>query len=81
MTCKKQQETDRTENGVEVFHRYIGEISRTANGDTVAVLEAATKLLSNLQLTIEELGRNGNLTFLDLNVNVDSGKKVTCGWY
>ena len=24
---------------------------------------------------------SGNLAFLDLNVNVDSGKKVTCGWY
>ena len=59
----------------------MDDISRTANCDTVAVLEAATKLLPNLQLTIEELGGNGSLAFLDLNVNVDSGKKATCGWY
>ena len=30
---------------------------------------------------MEELDNNGNSAFLDLNVNVDSGKKVTCGWY
>ena len=35
----------------------------------------------NLRFTIEELDSNSNLAFLDLNVNVDSAKKVTCGWY
>ena len=45
------------------------------------VLEATNKLHPNLQFTIEELDSNGNLAFLDLNVNVDSAKKVTCSWY
>ena len=49
-------------------------------GDPGLVLEAANKLHPNLQFTIEELDSHGNLAFLDLNVNVDSGKKV-CGWY
>ena len=66
---------------MKVFHRYIADISRTAKGDTGVVLEAATKLLPNLQLTIEELGRNGSLAFLDLIVNVDSRKKITCRCY
>ena len=35
----------------------------------------------NFQFTIEELDSNVSLAFLDLNVNVDSGKKVTFGWY
>ena len=81
ITCKKQQEADRTENGVKVFQRYVDDIVRTVKADHGVVLEAANKLYPNLQFTIEELDSNGNLAFLDLNVNVDSGKEVTCGWY
>ena len=76
---KKQQEADRTENGVKIFLRYVEDIVRTVKGDPGVVLEAANKLHPNLQFTIEELDSNG--IFLDLNVKVDSGKKVTCGWY
>ena len=81
MTCEKQQEADRTVNGDKVFLRYVDEMVRTVKGDPGVVLEAASKLHPNLQFTIEELDKNGNLAFLDLNINVDSGKKVTCGWY
>ena len=35
----------------------------------------------NLQFTIEDFDSNGNLAFLDLIVNMDSGKKVACGSY
>ena len=73
----KKKEADRTENGVKVFLRYVDDIVRTVKGDPGVVLEAAIKLHSNLQFTIEELDSNGNLAFLDLNVNVDSGKKLT----
>ena len=59
----------------------MDDLVRTVMGDPGLVLEAANKLHPNLQLTIEELDSNGNLAFLDLNVNVDSGKKVTCEWY
>ena len=81
MICKKQQEVDLTVNGVKVFLRYVDDIVRTVKGDPGVVLEAANKLHPNLQFIIEELDSNGNLAFLNLNVNVDSGKKVTCGWY
>ena len=81
MTCKKQQEADRTVNGVKNFLRYVDDIVRMVKGDPGVVPEAANKLHPNLQFTIEELDRNGNLAFLDLNVNVDSGKKVKCGCY
>ena len=50
-------------------------------GDPEVFIEAANKLHPNLQLTIEELDSNGTFAFLDLKVNVDSEKKVTCGWY
>ena len=81
LTCKKQQEVDRNKNDVKVFLRYVDDIVRTVKGDPGVVLEDANKLHPNVQFTIEELDSNGNLAFLDLNVNVDSGKKVTCGWF
>ena len=34
-----------------------------------------------MQFTIEEFNPNSRLAFLDLNVKVDSGKKVICKWY
>ena len=61
--------------------RYVDDIVRTVKGNPGVVLEAANKLHPNLQFTIEELDSYGYLAFLDLNVNVDSGIKVTCGWY
>ena len=73
MNCnKKQQEADRTVSGVKNFLRYMDDIVRTVNGDLGLVIEAANNLHPNLQFTIEELDSNGNLAFLDLNVNVDS---------
>ena len=54
-------------------------VIRTVKGDPGVVLEAANKLHPNLQFTIEELNRNGNLAFLILNVNVDSWKKNHMG--
>ena len=68
-------------NIVKVFLRYVDDIVRTVEGDPGVVHEAASELHTNLQFTKEELDSNGNLAFLDLNFNVDSRKKVTCGWY
>ena len=59
----------------------MNDIVRTVKGEPGIVREATNKLHPNLQFTIEELDSNGNLAFLGLNVNVDSGKKVTCGWF
>ena len=78
---QKQQEADRTENGVKVFLRYVDDIVRIVKGDPGVVPETANNLNPNLQFTIEELDRNCNLIFSVLNVNVDSGTKVTCEWY
>ena len=69
------------ENGVEVYLRYVDDKVRTVKGDHGLFLEAANELHPNLQFTREGLDTNDNLAFLDLYVNVDSGKKVTCGWY
>ena len=81
LPAKKQQEADRTENGVKVSLRYVHYIVRTVKGNPGVVLEAANELHQRLQFTIEELDSNVNLAFLDLIVNVNSGKMVTCGLY
>ena len=70
-----------TVNGVKVFLSYVDDIVRMVRGDPGVVLEAANKLHPYLQFTIEKFDSNVNLAFLDLNVNVDSVKNVTCGWY
>ena len=57
----------------------MDDIVRTVKDDPGVVLEAANKLHPNLQFSIEELDCNGNLAFLVLNVNVDSGKKPQVG--
>ena len=43
MTCKKQQETDRTENGVKVFLRYVDDIFGTIECDPGVVLKLVRK--------------------------------------
>ena len=59
----------------------MNDIVGTVMRDPGVVLESANKLHPDLHFTIEGLDRNGILAFLDLIVNVDSGKKVTCGLY
>ena len=81
MTCKKQQKAYRTENGVKIFLKNVDDIVITVKSDPGVVPEAANNLHPNLQFTIEELDSNNNWALLDLNNNVDSGKKGTCEWY
>ena len=50
-------------------------------GDHGTVLDATNNLNPNLQFTLEELDRKGNLTFLDSNVKLDSRKQVSYGWF
>ena len=66
---QKQQEADRTVNGVKVFLRYVDDIVRTFKGGPGVFFEAANKLHPNLQFTIKELDSKDNLAFLDLNSN------------
>ena len=54
---------------------------RTVSVDPEIVSQAANKILRKSQFTLEKLGDEGNLAFLNLKLNVDLVKKVTCGWY
>ena len=45
------------------------------------LLDAANSLHPNLQFTLEKTNSEGNLPFLDLNINVSQDRRVTCSWY
>ena len=45
------------------------------------LLDAANSLHPNLQFTLEKTNSEGNLPFLDLNINGSQGRRVSCSWY
>ena len=55
---------------VKLFIRYADDILRTVTGESSGVLNTANSLHPNLQFTLEENNSEGNLPFLDLNMNV-----------
>ena len=55
---------------VKLFFRYPDDILRTVTGESSGVLNTANSLQPNLQFTLEENNSEGNLPFLDLNMNV-----------
>ena len=61
--------------------RYVYDIVRTVKGALSCVLDAANSLRPNLQFTLEEINSEGNLPFLDLNINVSQDRSVTCNWF
>ena len=50
-------------------------------GDTRVVLAAANKLHPNLHYTLETPDDKGDLTFLDIYINIDGNRQVKCRWY
>ena len=54
---------------------------RTVRGEPSCLLDAPNSLHPNLQFTLEKTNSEGNLPFLDLNINVSQGRRVTCRWY
>ena len=65
---------------MKVFLRLGDVMVRFERCDPGVVLEAANKLHTNLQFTIEELDTYGILAFLDLSFLLDSRKQVTWRW-
>ena len=66
---------------MKLFLRYVDDIVRTVSGEPSCLLDTANSLHPNLQFTLEKTNLEGNLPFLDLNINVSQGRRVTCSWY
>ena len=78
-SCAKNKEKDTPH--VQLFLRYVNEFVKTVRGEPSCVLVAANSLHPNLQFILEETNSEGNLLFLDLNINVSQDRGVTCNWY
>ena len=50
-------------------------------GDSEELSSAANQLDPNIQFTLEKANGKGNLAFPGINVNVDTLKKIICGWF
>ena len=65
---------------MKLFLRYVDDIVRTVRGEPSCLLDAANSLHPNLQFTLEKTNSEGSLPFLDLNMNLLQGRRVTCCW-
>ena len=50
-------------------------------GNPLDYLEHARSLHKNLQFTLETPNGSGDLAFLDLNINLNEDRKISCHWY
>ena len=66
---------------LKLFKRYIDEIVCTVKGNPLSYLEYANLFQKNLQFTRETRNGSGDLAFLDLCINVNEDRKISCHWY
>ena len=50
----------------------------TVKGNPLDYLEYASSLHKNLQFTLETTNGSGDLAFLDLNINLNEDRKISC---
>ena len=50
-------------------------------GNPLDYLEYRNSLHKNLQFTLETPNGSGDLAFLDLNINLNEDRKISCHWY
>ena len=72
---------NRHDKEMKLFKRYVDDIICTVHGDPDEYLKFANSLHNNLQITLEKVNMDGDLAFLDINVNVSSKNNTTCHWY
>ena len=66
---------------MKLFKRYVEDIICNVRGDPDEILKFANSLQNNLQFILEKVNMEGDVAFLDINVNVSSKSKITCHWY
>ena len=80
-SCCRAKNKEKDTPQVKLFLRYVDDIVRTVRGEPSCILDAANSLHPNLQFTLEKTNSEGNLPFLDLNINISQDRRVTCSWY
>ena len=81
--CSYCAEKGRKEDTLELklFKRYVDDIVCTVKRNPLDYLEYANFLCKNLQFTLETPNGSGYLAFLDLNINLNEDRKISCHWY
>ena len=83
-SCCRAKNKEKYTPQVKLFLGYVDDIVRKVRGEPSCLLDATNSLHRNLQFTLEKTNSEGNLPFLDLNINVSQGRRVwyqTCNWY
>ena len=78
--CSNQQ-TVGHDKEMKLFKKFLDDIICTVRGDSDKYLKFANSLQNKLQFTSEKVNMDGDLVFLDINVNVSSKNNITCHWY
>ena len=81
--CSYCAEESRKEDTLELklFKRYVDDIVCTVKVNPLDYREYANSLHKNLQFTLETPNGRGELAFLDLNINLNEYRKISCHWY
>ena len=74
--CRKEDTME-----LKLFKRYVDDIVSTVKGNPLDYLEYANSLHKNLQFTLETPNGSGDLAFLDLDINLNEDRKISCHWY
>ena len=75
-----QKRTKADTQELKSFKRYVDDIVCTVKGNPLGYFEYANSLHKNIQLTLETPNGSGDLAFLDLKINVNEDRKMSCHW-
>ena len=69
------------EKGTKRTHRNVGDIVCTVKGSPLDCLGYANSLHTNLEFNLETPNASGDMAFLDLNINVNEDRRISCHRY
>ena len=66
---------------MKLFKNYVNDIVCMVRGNPDKFFKFANSSHNNLQFTLEKVNVEGDLVFLDININVSSKSNITFHWY
>ena len=66
---------------LKLLKRYMGDIVCSVKGEPLNYIEYANSLHKNLPYTLETQNGSEDVEFLNLNINENEDKKLSCHWY
>ena len=76
-----QKKVEKRTLELKLFKRYVDDIVCTVKGNPLDYLEYANSLHKNLQFTLETPNGSGDMAFIDLNINLNEDRKISCHCY